>query len=169
MKENFEYFWRFLMFWEKEYAGDIKDGAGLTIYGFTEKYNPDLVKKLKELYTKDKKQAETLAKNQARILYWDVLSCDTLPSKLDIVAADCAFNQGISVARQVLKLTARDCLAYLNSQGFLEKFAWIIAILKRSDFYDNLRMYDRFGRGWNKRIISLYDYLVSDFNILEYD
>jgi len=169
MRDNFEYFWKFLIFWEKEYAGDIKDGAGLTIFGFTEKYYPDLVKKLKELYFKDKKQAEELAKKNAKTLYWDALSCDYLPSKLDIVIADCSFNQGISVAKKVLELTAQDYLAYLKNQGYSENHSWIIAILKRSDFYDNLRAYDRFGRGWNKRIISLYEYLLTDYKELKWD
>ncbi|HRS25994.1 MAG TPA: glycosyl hydrolase 108 family protein [Methanofastidiosum sp.] len=170
MKENFDYFWKFLIFWEKEHAGDIGDGAGITIYGFTEKYHPQLVKQLKELYfSGEKDKAEKAAKSSARTLYWNALGCDDLPSKLDIVAADCCFNQGIGVAKQVLKLSAQDYLVYFRNKDFAETYTWLIAILKRSDFYNDLRSYDRFGRGWNKRILSLYDYLASDFQILHYD
>lgn len=169
MLDNFEKWWRFLIYWEKEYVKDIGDGAGETIYGFTEKYNSELVKQLKELYFSGRKNvAEVMAKTHAKKLYWDALSCDLLPSKLDVVIADTCFNQGQSVAKKVLQGTAQDSLIAFNKE-LAEKYAWLIAIIKRSDYYDDLRAYDKFGRGWNKRIISLYDYLLTDFKILHYD
>jgi lysozyme family protein len=169
MLDNFEKWWRFLIFWEKEYAGNIGDGAGITIYGFTEKYHPELVKQLKELYFSGKKDvAETIAKTQAKTLYWDVLTCDLLPSKLDVVIADTCFNQGVSVAKNVLRKSAQDSLILFGKE-LAEKYGWVLAIIKRSDYYDDLRSWDKFGRGWNKRIISLYDYLLTDFKILHYD
>jgi len=169
MLDNFEKWWRFLIFWEKEYVKNVGDGAGETIFGFAEKYNPELVKQLKELYFSGKKnEAEVIAKTQAKKLYWDALSCDLLPSKLDVVIADTCFNQGVSIGKKVLQETAQDSLIAFGKE-LAEKYAWILAIIKRSDYYDDLKAYDKFGRGWNKRIISLYDYLLTDFKILHYD
>jgi len=168
MLDNFEKWWRFLVFWEKEYVEGLGSDTGVRIYGFTEKYNPGLVKQLKELYLSNKQgEAEGIAKKQAKVLYWDALSCDLLPMKLDVVIADTAF-QDISIAKKVLKEVAQDSLIAFG-KDLAEKYAWIIALLKRSDYCDDLRSYDKSGRSWNKRIISLYDYLLTDFAILHYD
>ncbi len=170
MKENFNYFWKFLMFWEKEYAGDINDGAGITIYGFTERFHPELVKELKELYLSGRKDvAEVKAKEFTKKLYWDALDCDNLEHKLDIVIADCAFNQGKSIAKEVKRKTLEDYIAFLKEEDYLVRHLWLIALIKRSDYYDELRSYDKFGRGWSKRIISLYDYLLTDYKELKWD
>lgn len=172
MKGNFEYFWNFLKFWEKEYVNNPSDPGGLTIWGISYKSHPKEVEMLNRLYKEGKKnQVETIARGITKKLYWDALSCDSLTDKLDIVIADTSFLQGIGVAKQVLKETARDYLSYYKVRNYTEESMFLVALLKRFDFLDDIRpaLYEKFGRGWSKRILSLYDYIVSEYKEIKWD
>lgn len=170
MKENFNKWWKFLKPWEKEYSDNKNDPGGITIYGFSSKWNKEIVEELLHLYKTSKNTAELRAMYYAKKLYWDELACDVLPHKIDIVIADTAFHQGPGIARFVLKDTAED-YQFLKLENFQEKHSWILAILRRFDYLDDIsfKNYSQHGRGWSKRILSLYDYLLSDFKILHYD
>jgi len=170
MKNNFENWWRFLKFWEGEISDDKKDPGGLTIYGFSYRWNKKIVEELYRLYKENKQVAEVRAKYYAKTIYWDKFTCDNLFHKLDIVIADTHFLQGPTVAKKVLYNISKD-YKVLKQRGFQDKFKWILANIKRADYIDdvNSKLYSRNGRGWNKRIISLYDYLISDFRVLHYD
>lgn len=168
MKENFEHFWKFLKFWEKEYVNNPFDPGGLTIYGISKKSHPQLVDELDELYRKGLKQElETKARKYTKMLYWDNLGCDNLQNGVDIVIADTAFLQGESIAKKIIK----DLTIFQMDFNLDEKYLYTVAIIKRFDYLDDVRpiLYERFGRGWSKRILSLYDYISSGYKEIKYD
>jgi len=169
MKNNFENWWRFLKFWEGEISDDENDPGGLTIYGFSYRWNKEIVEELLHLYKSDKKVAEIRAQYYAKTIYWDNLTCDALPHKLDIVIADTHFLQGPTAAKKVLYDIGKDY--EILKKDFNEKHCWILALLRRFDYLDDIsfKNYSQHGRGWSKRILSLYDYLISNFQILHYD
>lgn len=169
MRQNFEHFWKFLRFWEKDYVCDPKDPGGLTIFGLSMRSHPGLVTELDRLWKEGKKEVVTAKAIQAtKQLYWDAVKADELPSGVDLVAADTAFLQGISVAQKVLKESVIDCYKLFQNN---KESLFLIMIIKRFDYLDDIRptLYERFGRGWSKRIISLYDFIVSGFQEIKYD
>jgi lysozyme family protein len=102
-------------------------------------------------------------------LYWERFKCDLLPSKLDIIVADMWFySNDEETTKKILDEVVKES-KIIFGEDLAEKYAWIIAILKRSDYLDELSQYETKGRKWNKRLISLYDYLKSDFKILSID
>lgn len=172
MKSNFENFWRFLKFWEKEYTENTSDPGGITIWGISYRSHPKEVEFLKNLYKKGKKdEVEKVAKEITKKFYWDALSCDSLTEKLDIVIADTAFLQGIGVAKQVLKETAKEYISFYKARNYPEESMFLVALLRRFDFLDDIKptLYERFGRGWSKRILSLYDFIVSGYKEIKWD
>jgi hypothetical protein len=158
MKENFEKWIDFCFFhecgskgeprWKHEVPGDP---GGLTIYGISRKAHPHDIELMKEM---DKPEARVHAARIAKGEYWDRLDCDDLPHGMDIVIADIAFNQGEGRAKEI-----RPCA-----------IDWRDASILRIDKYDDLQqLFTRFGSGWAKRLVSLRDYIVSNFTILEWD
>lgn len=150
MKENFSHASKFVIFWEKYKSDDPKDPGGLTIWGWCKRYHP---KEVETMLTMTPEKAKEFAITMYKLKFWDAINGDNLPDLLDIVLMDIAVNQGIGRAKEV-QLAAYD---------------WRDAIILRSDKYDEHKQYDDYGRGWNKRIVSLRDYIASNFRILEWD
>jgi len=167
---SFDLWWNFLKLWEKEYVNNPADPGGLTIFGLSMKSNPKIVKELDTLYKSNKEKAEEKAKEYTKQFYWKPMNCDYIEIKLAIVKADTCFLQGPTIAGKVVKEAILDYTQYLRNL-IPENQIWIIALIKRYDFIDDIKptLYEKFGRGWSKRITSLYDYLVSDFKVLKYD
>jgi lysozyme family protein len=150
VKTNYDSAIKFVLFYEK-YRSDVKgDPGGLTIWGICTRYWPDVVARMNAM-TED--GSRTHASAFYRSIYWDVIGADDLPDLMDIVLFDCAVNQGAGIAKQI-KNYAKD---------------WRDALILRVDKYDDASFFDRFGRGWDKRIVSLRDYIASGFQVLEWD
>lgn len=138
---------------EGGYVNDPKDPGGRTIYGITERDHPDLWRS----------GPPTLAQAKARYRrdYWDAVQCDALPWPLSLFVFDAAVNQGAGAAITVLQKTlgvAQDgklgpkTLAAAQ-RASREQMAMYLA--DRALRYTGTRNFDRFGRGWLKRLFLL--------------
>lgn len=144
MKDNFEKALTFTLFWEGGYVNNINDTGGETNYGICKRAYPDL--DIKHLTPE---QAKTIYLHN----YWNKLNCDGIPQPMDIVIFDIAVNLGISRTHKILE----------------DAIDWKDALILRLDYYDGLKIFKFFGTGWSKRIVSLRDYIVSNFTTLERD
>ena len=153
-EDNFSAGLRFIFYWEGELSSDPKDPGKLTIYGISSKSHPEAVKKMATLYLADRKEeAKEIAKGIYRREYWDKITGDNLPKEIGIVAFDCAVNQGVRRATKLI----------------LETTDWLEFILERYDYYDDLKLFNRYGKGWSRRMVSLYRYVKGGCQKIEYD
>lgn len=158
MKNNFDRWIDFCFFWECGGRGEPRwrhdvpgDPGGLTIYGISRKAHPEKVALMEKM---TKPEARAFAATVARKEYWDVVQGDSLSNGMDLVIADIAFNQGVSRSTEIR----------------ISAFDWRDASILRLDKYDDLtKLFQHFGSGWSKRLVSLRDYIVSNFTILEWD
>lgn len=154
MKENIQNAGRFYLFWEGAFSDDPNDPGGLTIYGVSKRSHPDVIAVMLPLWEAGNKEAcKRISIELFKRKYWNPIDGDNLPEKLDIAAADCAFNQGVGRAREILAIT-KD---------------WMEFIIRRYDYYDDLNGFKQFGKGWSKRMVSLFDFLKSDYTVLKWD
>ena len=150
MKESFENAVRFALHWEGWKTNDPGDVGGLTVWGVCARDWPALVTRLAAM---PREEAREAAKEFYRVNYWNACGCDALPVDLDIVIFDTAVNQGVGWGKRIAEAAAN----------------WHDAIILCLDRYDDLRPFDRYGRGWCKRIVALRDYITSGYNVLEWD
>jgi len=161
MKENFEKAVEFILHWETGfgktiYTKNINDPGGETKWGICKKYYPKL-----DIRNLTKEQAIQIYKSK----YWDMMDCDSLPNHIDVVIFDIAVNPGISVAKKSLA-RLKDFAKLLVPDT---KLASLFLIIEALDYYDDITNFNRFGRGWTKRKISLAKYIISDYTFLVYD
>lgn len=144
MKESWDSALKFVMFWEGGYVNDPNDPGGETKYGISKRAYPNL-----DIKNLDVGTAETIYKSD----YWNVCHCDSIPHPMDIVVFNIAVNQGSTMALKIYSYAAD----------------WRDALLLSQDRYDDLKGFKYFGRGWSRRVVSLRDYIASNFTILEMD
>ena len=129
------------------------DPGGLTKYGISQRSYPTL-----------DIAALTLADAQAlyRRDYWQPLHGDSLPPGLDLLLLDCAINQGVITAIQLLQQALRiqdDGLigpktlsaAAVAMPGLLDAFT-----AERALRYEFNRNEAVFGRGWYRRLLRMH-------------
>jgi lysozyme family protein len=171
VKENFEFFFNFLLIWEGEYSNHPSDPGGLTIYGVSSKNHPKEVSKMKALYFSGKKlEAKEIAKNIAKKDYWDVIQADNLPDGIDIVCADTAFNSGTKIANKLLVELRTYIKKIMNEtpnsgdipQKIVRNLAVSHLIITRLDLLNDIKTFNVFGKGWTNRLVSLYYYILSE-------
>jgi lysozyme family protein len=136
--------------WENWRTDDPNDPGGLTIWGICKRDWPGIVASLAAMTKEDSREA---AKAFYLANYWNQCGLDDVETPLDVVLFDAAINQGTGWALRVMEAAAD----------------WRDAIILRSDRYDDLKLYDRYGRGWNKRLVALRDYITSGYTVLEWD
>ena len=138
---------------EGGYVNDLKDPGGETKYGISRRAYPlEDIKSLtldraKELYKRD---------------YWDKVRADNLPKQVRLAVFDAAVNSGVSQSIEWLQravgveddgifgpATAR---AVLSADPY-KTAASIIG--QRLAFMASLQSFDRFGKGWSRRIAQL--------------
>ena len=90
--------------------------------------------------------------------YWDRCKCDDLESGVDWVVFDGAVNSGTGrSAKAIQKIcgAAQDgaigpktlaLISKQNTEYVIEEFGKI-----RQDFYESLKTFDTFGKGWTRR------------------
>ena len=153
MKENFDKCLEMLLHHEGGYVWHEEDPGGETNLGVTKKVYQEWggTKDMKDLTVED--VAPIYKKN-----YWDRCKCDDLESGVDWVVFDWAVNSGTGrSAKAIQKIcgAAQDgaigpkTLALIgtqNTQYVIEEFGKI-----RQDFYESLKTFDTFGKGWTRR------------------
>ena len=153
MKDNFDECLKMLLHHEGGYVNHPSDPGGETNLGVTKKVYQEWggTKDMKDLTVED--VAPIYKKN-----YWDRCKCDDLESGIDWVVFDWAVNSGTGrSAKAIQKIcgAAQDgaigpkTLALIgkqNTQYVIEEFGKI-----RQDFYESLKTFDTFGKGWTRR------------------
>ena len=153
MKENFDKCLEMLLHHEGGYVWHEEDPGGETNLGVTKKVYQDWggTKEMIDLTVED--VAPIYKKN-----YWDRCKCDELSSGLDWVVMDWAVNSG---TRRVSKALQKACgaerdgvignktLALANGQD-VKYMIEEISVMRQS-FYESLRTFKTFGRGWTRR------------------
>lgn len=138
---------------EGGYVNDLRDPGGETKYGISKRAYPDedikslTLDRAKELYKRD---------------YWDRVRADNLPKQVRLAVFDAAVNSGVSQAIKWLQravgvnddgvfgpITAR---AVLDADPY-KTAASILG--QRLMFMTSLQTFDRFGKGWSRRIAQL--------------
>jgi lysozyme family protein len=153
MKDNFDECLKMLLHHEGGYVNHPKDPGGETNLGVTKRVYEKWggTKDMKDLTVED--VAPIYKKN-----YWDRCKCDDLESGVDWAVFDWAVNSGTGrAAKAIQKIcgAAQDgaigpkTLALIgtqNTQYVIEEFGKI-----RQDFYESLKTFDTFGKGWTRR------------------
>tara|TARA_R100001594_G_scaffold714_1_gene2798 strand:- start:26 stop:526 length:501 start_codon:yes stop_codon:yes gene_type:complete len=153
MKENFDKCLEMLLHHEGGYVWHEEDPGGETNLGVTKKVYQDWggTKDMIDLTVED--VAPIYKKN-----YWDRCKCDELSSGLDWAVFDWAVNSG---TRRVSKALQKACgaerdgvignktLSLANGQNVKYMIEEISVI--RQSFYESLRTFKTFGRGWTRR------------------
>ena len=153
MKDNFDECLKMLLHHEGGYVNHPSDPGGETNLGVTKKVYQEWggTKDMKDLTVED--VAPIYKKN-----YWDRCKCDDLESGVDWVVFDWAVNSGTGrSAKAIQKICGATqdgaigpkTLALIgtqNTQYVIEEFGKI-----RQDFYESLKTFDSFGKGWTRR------------------
>ena len=153
MKDNFDECLKMLLHHEGGYVNHPKDPGGETNLGVTKRVYEKWggTKDMKDLTVED---VAPIYKKE----YWDKCRCDDLESGVDWAVFDWAVNSGTGrAAKAIQKIcgAAQDgaigpkTLALINTQNteyVVEEFGKI-----RQDFYESLKTFDTFGKGWKRR------------------
>ena len=153
MKDNFDECLKMLLHHEGGYVWHEEDPGGETNLGVTKKVYQEWggTKDMKDLTVED--VAPIYKKN-----YWDRCKCDDLESGVDWVVFDWAVNSGTGrSAKAIQKICGATqdgaigpkTLALIGKQDtqyVVEEFGKI-----RQDFYESLKTFDTFGKGWTRR------------------
>ena len=153
MKDNFDECLKMLLHHEGGYVNHPKDPGGETNLGVTKRVYEKWggTKDMKDLTVED---VAPIYKKE----YWDRCKCDDLESGVDWAVFDWAVNSGTGRAVKAIQKicgASQDgaigpkTLALIgtqNTQYVIEEFGKI-----RQDFYESLKTFDTFGRGWTRR------------------
>ena len=129
------------------------DPGGLTNYGISQRSYPAL-----DIAALTLSEAQALYRRD----YWQPLHGDLLPPGLDLLMLDCAINQGVVTAIQLLQQALRiqdDGLigpktlsaAAVAMPGLLDAFT-----AERALRYEFNRNEAVFGRGWYRRLLRMH-------------
>ena len=134
---------------EGGYSNDPHDPGGETKYGICKRSYPDenipniTLERAKMLYKRD---------------YWDAAKCDVIPFPLDSLVFDAAVNQGVDPAIKMLQKmlnVTQDGIFGAATQAKVRnagKEMCALYMAERALRYTGTRNFDRFGRGWMKRL-----------------
>ena len=153
MKDNFDECLKMLLHHEGGYVNHPKDPGGETNLGVTKRVYEKWggTKDMKDLTVED--VAPIYKKN-----YWNRCKCDDLESGVDWVVFDWAVNSGTGrAAKAIQKICGAmqdgaigpKTLALIKTQDteyVIEEFGKI-----RQNFYESLKTFDTFGKGWTRR------------------
>lgn len=135
---------------EGGYVNDPHDPGGETNFGITKRDYPDLdiknlsIKKAREIYKRD---------------YWDKVKSEKLPLPLRLSVFDAAVNQGpgtaIKLLQRSLKVKADGKFGPITMNAIRStKTSNLKAnfLAERALRYVETRNFDRYGRGWFRRL-----------------
>jgi len=135
---------------EKGYVNDPHDPGGETNWGISKRAFPGL-----DIKTLSRTDAVAVYYNE----FWIPAKCDKLPWPLCLFVLDAAVNQGQDAAIKLLQKAAgvaQDGILGPNTLRAIERQpAYELAALFLADRalrYTGTRNFDRYGRGWLKRL-----------------
>lgn len=136
---------------EGGYVNDAQDPGGETRYGISKRAYPDL--NIKELTRDDAKQ---IYKRD----YWDAIRADEMPEPLAVAVFDMAVNAGVRTAtrllQRVLHVTDDGIIGPVTLTAVNGAEPDEIAIryaAERMMHYAAIPRWQRYGRGWSRRVI----------------
>lgn len=163
VQANFDLALKHVLEFEGGYSDHPRDPGGATNFGIT---TGVLSEFRGRPVTKQDVRMLTLAE-AARIYrsrYWDAVSCDHLPSGINLAVFDCAVNQGVGRAARFLQLAARvkidgiigpvtiDAVNAAGQDSLLREF-----MAQRMRSYGLLgRLFRTFGLGWSRRLMATH-------------
>lgn len=128
---NFDSAFEIVVIVEDGYSNDSADPGGETKYGISKRAYPQL-------------DIANLTLDQAKLIYmqdyWRACKCDDLPSNMRLLMFDAAVNQGVSAAERF----------YAAAKTPVEFQA------ERALAYAKLSTFQRFGRGWMRRLFTIF-------------
>ena len=153
MKHNWEKSLEVILHHEGGYVNHPKDPGGETNLGVTKRVYEDFggTKDMKDLTIED---VEPIYRKN----YWDKCRCDDLPSGADWSVFDWAVNSGTGrAAKAMQKIVGAtpdgaigpktlEAIAGKDPKELVEKM-----YDQRQAFYERLKTFDTFGRGWTRR------------------
>ena len=153
MKDNFDECLKMLLHHEGGYVNHPKDPGGETNLGVTKRVYEKWggTKDMKDLTVED---VAPIYKKE----YWDRCKCDDLESGVDWAVFDWAVNSGTGRASKAIQKicgASQDgaigpktlsLIGTQNTEYVIEEFGKI-----RQDFYESLKTFDTFGKGWTRR------------------
>jgi len=157
MQENFDKCLEMLLHHEGGFVNHPRDPGGMTNFGVTRMvYEKWVGRKMSEQDMKDLTPADVapIYKNE----YWKRCKCDDLPSGVDWCVFDWAVNSGVGRSAKALQgiigatqdggigpMTLK-LIAEHEPRELIEKMHD-----KRQGFYEGLKTFDSFGKGWTRR------------------
>ena len=157
MKDNFEKCLLLLLSHEGGFVNHPKDPGGMTNLGITKKvYDKWIGRKSTEKEMRNLTPADVaiIYKNN----YWDKVRGDDLPSGLDWCAFDWAVNSGsgrpAKAIQKAVGATADGAIGPMTLQAVADKDPKNIiesVYHTRQKFYEGLKTFETFGRGWTRR------------------
>jgi lysozyme family protein len=151
--KNFERALIFVLKWEGGYVNDPLDPGGETKFGISKRSYPDIdIKNMTlegagEIYKKD---------------YWNKCKCGELPYTIAAVLFDSAVNMGVQRAVRLLQKAVGVPVdgvigpQTINAAGKADVVELVISVLAlRIEYYAGLGGWNRYGRGWTKRCLSI--------------
>ena len=158
MKENFSKCFALIIQDEGGYVNDPRDPGGRTNLGVTQRnWETYLNRSVTEIEMR--KLTPSDVKTFYKVMYWDKLRGDQLPSGVDYAAFDLAVNSGVSRAARYLQQIAGVTQDGVIGPKSLEAIAacdpaqTVDALCDmRLEFLKRLSTFDRFGKGWQTRV-----------------
>jgi lysozyme family protein len=161
MRANWDQAFRQVIVYEGGYVNHPKDPGGPTNLGITQ---ATLSRYLGRNATIKDVRALTKAAVQPiyKKFFWDVLRCDELPGGVDLAVYDFGVNSGTARAARYLQSVvgvAQDgqigpsTIAACNKYSAEEIVKRLVA--KRRGFLMGLTLWRTFGKGWNRRLVSV--------------
>src|SRR5215213_513348 len=161
MKQNWDKAFKQVIAYEGGYVNHPKDPGGPTNLGIT---RATLSRYLGRNATI--KDVRALTKSAVQPIYkkyfWDVLRCDDLPGGVDLAVYDFGVNSGTSRAARYLQSVVGveqdgqigpQTIAACDRYSAEEVVKRLVA--KRRGFLMGLKTWATFGKGWNRRLVSV--------------
>ena len=158
MKENYQHCLEMILHHEGGYVNHPKDPGGETNLCVTKRVYEDFggEKDMKDLLVED--VAPIYEKN-----YWGRMKCDDIPSGLDLCVFDFGVNAGTGRSAKYLQRmigstpdggigpnTLKALAAFVENEGL--KYAIETFQANRQEYYEKLKTFETFGRGWTRRV-----------------
>lgn len=138
---------------EGGYVNDPNDSGGETKYGISKRAYPDI-----NIQLLTKEAAKEIYKHD----YWDKVKGDYLPVPLRLMVFDTAVNMGVWRAAYILQKllnVKKDGLIGLKTLAALGDYddarLLIDYALERHMHYAYVADWDRYGKGWSKRLLDV--------------